>query len=774
MRRAIVAFAVGIIALQFVASLPSVWWLLASLAVLTAARWLWLKGFPTARGQCASKLLLVFLTGLLYATAMAQWRLSDALPHALELKEIEVIGVVASLPEPTERGIRFIFDVEHASEAPVPHHIQLSVYGAAASAALDLAPGQRWRFNVALKRPHGNANPHGFDYEAWLLHRGIRATGSVRRPAAAQKMAEHVWRLGYTLDYMRFLISRRFDRVLGSAEYKGVLKALAVGDQQEITRDQWLLFTRTGINHLVSISGLHVTMIAALFAWLAMVLWRRSGRLVARLPAVRVGAVAGVCAAFAYAALAGFSVPTQRTVYMLTAVAVMAALGRFQSASRVLAVALLVVLVLDPWAAVAPGFWLSFGAVAAIFYFTMHRTGRDRKLTAWFRTQWAVTLGLMAPLLAMFGQLSLVSPLANAIAIPVVSLVVVPLTLLGAIPPFDALLHGAEAVMEVTAQLLKRLDAVPWAVWQQPRPGTMALVLGLVGTVVLLLPRGIPARWLGAVLLIPLLAVPVSRPGVGAFRMTVLDVGQGLAVVVETHRRTLLFDTGPSFGKETDAGNRVVVPYMRAIGLSGLDALVVSHDDADHSGGAQSVMDAFPPRQLLSSLGAAHKLALGRAHIPCVAGQWWRWDNVTFTMMNPAGSDYRPDISDNNKGCVLRVATPRHSVLLAADIERPAEQALIDRYGASLRSDVLVVPHHGSKTSSTEDFLDAVKPQLALISAGYRNRYGHPKESILERYRARHSQIYRTDQSGALTLEFDNGPIRIEQFRVRHAHYWME
>jgi competence protein ComEC len=388
------------------------------------------------------------------------------------------------------------------------------------------------------------------------------------------------------VEMLRETIRDRFRTALPDAPYTGILIALAVGDQQAIDAELWQTFARTGITHLMSISGLHITMFAGLAYTLINWLWRRSATLPLRLPAQHAAAAGGFFAAFFYCLLAGFAVPAQRTLYMLGVVAAARLWGRELAASRVLLVALLLVLLLDPWAVLAAGFWLSFGAVALLFHIGSGRLGPAHWLIEWGRAQWAVTLGMLPALLALFQQFSLVSPLANAVAIPVVSFVITPLVLAGALPFLDPLLSLAHLVTAWLMAFIDWLAGLPLAMWQQAAPPAWSVLLALAGGVWLLLPRGFPARWLGLLAFLPLLTIVPPRPEPGAAEVTVLDVGQGLAIHVQTATHDLLFDAGPAFSADADSGNRIIAPYLRAMGVRGLDALVISHADKDHEGGA--------------------------------------------------------------------------------------------------------------------------------------------------------------------------------------------
>jgi competence protein ComEC len=444
------------------------------------------------------------------------------------------------------------------------------------------------------------------------------------------------------------------------------------------------------------------------------------------------------------------------------------------SASAVLAAALLVVLLLDPWAVASAGFWLSFGAVAAILAVMVNRVSPPGWLACWMRTQAAVTLALLPLLLALFQQVSIVSPIANAFAIPVVSLVVVPLALAGMLLPFDAVLHLAHFVMGWCMSVLEWMSAAPDAVWQQHAPVQWAIAAAVAGAAWLMLPRGVPARWLGAVACLPLFLVLPAALSWGEVKVTVLDVGQGLSVVVRTANHALLYDTGPAFGPAADSGNRIVAPYLRATGVRRLDGLVVSHDDADHTGGALSVLQALPVAWLATSLDDMDPLPLvADDAFRCEAGQSWTWDGVRFEVLHPGRASYALPMKDNDRSCVLKVSAGGRAVLLPGDIERRVEEALLAQ-GADLAAHVLVAPHQGSRTSSTAAFVRAVGPREVIFPVGYRNRFGHPHPEVVERYREAGAALHRTDRDGAVLITMaPAGAISVERHRATHRRYWL-
>jgi competence protein ComEC len=761
---AALAFAAGVALLQCQASLPGAAWalVLVPLVLLAWRRPRWIA-------------LPAFAAGFLWAALLAHHRMAGWLPPELEGRDLEVTGVVASLPAVSERGLRFELEVESAADSRVPQKIQLSWYGGKGeegAAVPEVHPGERWLLTVRLRRPHGSVNPGGFDYEAWLLERGIGATGYVR-PKGAQRFLGVRNSLSDRIEQAREAVRERFLGELGPTPAAGILAALAVGDQHAIPAEDWKLFNRTGVTHLMSISGLHVTLVSGLLAWLAGALWRRIPALALRLPARKAAALAAIAGALGYTLLAGFAVPAQRTFYMVTVVALALWTGRIASPLRILALALAVVVLLDPWAPLSPGLWLSFGAVLLIFYVAGGWTAGARGPLAWLlaagRVQWAITVGLAPAALLLFGQVSLAGPLANAAAIPLVSIVVTPLALVAAAVPATALLELAAWLVQVLLQFLEWCAALPGALWQQGTPQPWAVLLALGGVAWLLAPRGMPWRACGIALMAPAFVLAPPAPAPGEAWITTLDVGQGLSVLVRTATHTLLYDAGPAYGPDADSGGRVVLPALRGAGLARIDAMVLTHEDSDHLGGAQTVLDSVEVGALRTSLPAAHPLhALAPAAARCAAGEGWEWDGVRFEFLHPgrAGAARR-----NDQSCVLRVASHGGAMLLTGDIERASEAELVAR-GAPLRSDVLLVPHHGSRTSSTAGFLGAVAPRWAIVAAGYRNRFGHPFPEVLSRYREAGVTIVRTDLDGAVSVRLSASSVELATQRASQPRYW--
>jgi len=734
----------------------------------------------------------------------ADARLATSLAPELEGRDVVVVGAVASLPQRSTEAWRFRFEVESArlGDKPValPALLSLGWYASGTAALPALRAGQRWQLALRLKRPHGLVNPLGFDYELHLFEQGVRATGYVRGTGAAANrlLGDDA---GHAVDRARQAVRDAIAARVPEASAAGVLAALAVGDQAAIEREDWALYRSTGVAHLMSISGLHVTM----FAWLAGLsvgaLWRRSARLMLCCPAPLAARWGGLAAAAAYAVFAGWGVPAQRTLLMLATVTVVGTAGLRWSWPLVWGGAMLVVTAIDPWALLQPGFWLSFVAVGLLMASGEARalvgvssgldaaTDRPRwraglaglrpMLGGALRTQVVATLGLAPLTLVFFQQLSLVGFAANLVAIPAVTLLVTPLALLGVVLPSLWSL-GAWTVTALNTGL-ELLAAPAWSSWTVPAAAPWAVASGLLGAAIALLPLPWRARALALPLLLPLLWPPVQRPPEGAFELTAVDVGQGNAVLLRTARHTLLYDAGPQYSRETDAGERVLLPLLRALGERRLDVLMLSHRDTDHVGGAAALLRGLPLARLSGSLEASHPLlALARqqgAQVEaCAAGQRWDWDGVSFELLHPpaemlerAGHE---GLKPNTLSCVLRIVGrwggAERRVLLAGDLEREQELRLATLPPAVIASDVLLVPHHGSKTSSSAAFLDAVAPRMAVLQAGYRNRFGHPAAEVMARYRERGIAVADSPRCGA----WRHGPEGSTCWRHARRRYW--
>lgn len=753
------AFLAGITFFQTLGELPaeSCYWLAAALSlVMMKSRLLRASGFAVA--------------GFLWAWWFALQVLQARLPDGLEGVDIAVEGRVLGLPERTGDGTRrFLFRIERYRDTGDWRILELPVRLSWYRDAPDIHAGERWSLRVRLKQPRGFANPGGFDYERWLFSRGIRATGYVRRSTTNR-------RIDATQRYVdvarwRESLAQRIVATGGDPASNALLTALAVGVRSGISQQQWEILRRTGTNHLIAISGLHVGLVAGLVFLATRKGWSRLGA-AQHWPAPRVAAVFAMIAAFCYAMLAGFEVPAQRAMIMVCVWMLTRYWCAAQSPWRVWAIALWIVLLLDPLSVLAAGFWLSFAAVGWIFYLTWGRFGR---LSRWRRTcmvQFGLVLGLTPLLWLWFHQVSVIAPLANLVAIPWIGLLVVPLLLIGVAmlvlwPAAGQLVvAGAGHLLGALWFILERLACLPATVMALPAvpiPVLALLGLGLAGV---LAARGMPARLAGLALVAAAGCFRPERPAAGELWFTLLDVGQGLAAVIETPNHVLVYDAGAAFPGGFNAGAAAVAPYLVHRGYRRIDRLVISHSDNDHSGGAEAVFSALDVQRIDS--GEPQALGWARS-TACRAGMQWAWDQIAFEYLAPFDR-----ATGNNASCVLRVEAPDGRVLLlAGDIERPVEHQLVTAVPERLAADILVVPHHGSRTSSTPAFVDAAHPQLALFATGYRNRFGFPKPQVVRRYADIGAYLLNSADSGAIRIRLKRGePLAAHEYRRQKRRYW--
>ena len=755
-----------------------------------AGWWVWriqlFKHTTPVAGWWLCTALLALVLGFACTGLRAAVYAATALDAKLEGQDIQVVGVVADMPQPFPGGVRFRFNVEsarlHGQLTVLPELMDVGWYGGVVGQdgqgfALNYQPpdiqaGQRWRMTVRLKAPHGSMNPHGFDYELWMWEQGVQALGTVRAGAqqdAAQLMGQTA---RYPVAWLRQWVRDRIVHKVPDAQQAGLIAALVVGDQSAIAKPDWDIFRATGVAHLVSISGLHVTM----FAWLALRCvgwwWRRSPWRCLKYPAPQAALLGGVLLACMYAVFAGWGVPAQRTCIMLATLAVLRIAGVRWPWPQVWMLAGAVVVALDPWALLQAGFWLSFVAVGILFASDSGRVagsanGMRQRVWQMLREQWVITLALAPLTLLLFGQVSLVGLLANAMAIPWVTLVITPLAMLGVLLP--GLWTMAAAAVALLMALLQNLAQWPLAVLTLPMPPLWAGVVALLGGVVMVAPLPMRVRVLGVPLMLVVLLWQSPAPQGKHFELLAPDIGQGNAVLVRTRNHALLYDAGPRIGQDHDAGARVLMPLLNAMGIT-LDRLLISHGDADHIGGAVAVLQTQKRADVMSSIPLNHDLSAIRPLQRCEAGQRWNWDGVDFEILHPSTADYASPMTTNAMSCVLRISNGAYTALLAGDIGQAQELKLVQQ-NAPLRADVLLVPHHGSKTSSSPEFLRAVAPTWALVQSGYRNRYGHPAEPVMRRYQEAGIKVLNSPQCGAMHWKTMNAEL-LECERTRKLHYW--
>lgn len=727
----------------------------------------------------------MLIIGFCITYLFAAWQLSHSFPDSLEGKNLQLEGTVVSLVESDDQGIRFLFKADDAalltkksvdknkaagSDLPLTEAwsglVRLGVY----QNPPPINAGERWRLEVRLKRPNGFANPGGFDYEKWLFSQGIMATGYVRESSINTRIATAPW---YSIDAWRASIYEQITQLVSDPAHQAILLALTIADKNLLSTEQWDTLRATGTNHLMAISGLHIGLVAGFGLLLIRGIWWCFPRLNLWVPQRIAGSLFGVLLATVYALLAGLTIPTQRALLMVIVALLLMAYRYHYSASRVLALAMIAVLLWDPLAVMSVGFYLSFAAVGFILW-SVSRSAQAPNFQM-LRLQAALSL-LMLPLgLLFFGEGSLISPIANLIAIPWVSLIVVPFSLLGVVLAninetlavlvfqFVALhLNGLFVVLDALA-------ALPHATVHFSYLPLLLSASILVAGIIWLLPRGLSWRYAASLLLLPMLLYQLVRPTQsGDFWLTVLDVGQGLSVVIETAEHTLVYDTGDKTSDSFDLGRMVLLPYLQQRALASVDVLVVSHDDRDHSGGASSLLEAMPVGQFYSS---REGLLPERSNLLCHQGQSWKWDGVQFEFLHPLAES---DGSDNDQSCVLKVSNAQQSVLLTGDIQKQGEKQLLKLPADVLQSSIVLMPHHGSNSSSIGAFIRAVNADWALASAGYRSRYRHPSDKVLARYKGAGVSILNTASHGALQFRVENSKklVRPITYRQHQARFW--
>ncbi len=766
-----IALALGIACVAWLPMLPSPFAVIGSAMIMLPLR----RRFPRI-----SALSLCFLIGIGYGALQGYWLQQRLLSPQLEGLDIDVEGRIVSSPDfsPHRGGTyRFDFKVDAwlvGEDAQLPgliganklrlsytptqtpvrppeQALQSSLQGAELQSLPLPAYGQRWAFTVRLKRPRSFANPGAFDYAAWLVGQGFHATGYVRQASAIGRARD--------LSGLRAGFVGQIGESLSHYSQSGVLLALAAGERSGLNDQQWELFRVSGTSHLMAISGLHIG-IAAGIGWLL-------GRVLTSLQALHIPLVLPPVLALSFAALyawlAGFSIPTQRAFIMVCVVVIAVLLSRHIGRWQGWCCAMLLVLLFNPMATLQAGFCLSFAAVA-ILLAVIEREQRWRSL---LRAQWVLLLGLAPFGLMFFQQVSLLAFPVNLLAVPLFSLLIVPLVLLAlALEALSGELAApiwtlANALLEGFMSLLQWLGRYGDAFLFQHYPGLVELLALVLFALIMLLPKAFPARYLAIVCLLPLLTkadYPVPK---GEFLVRVLDVGQGLSLIVQTRHHTLVYDVGPRYSESFNMVEAALLPVLRQSKIKALDRLIISHGDSDHAGAYRRLLDEIPVADFI----AGADLTGGK---PCLAGQKWHWDDVEFAILSPhagAGS------SGNNGSCVLLIQSGEGRALLPGDIESQVERALVETLPENIS--LLLAPHHGSKTSSSRAFVSKLQPELVVFSAGYKHHYGHPAPEVMNRYRDYGASLAETSRSGMVTVRLGPEGIKnVEHFREQYRFYW--
>ena len=810
------AFAIllGTVFVQQLAVLPDfsclLFCLLATMVVYLLHRHLPVATYPFSLKKYLTlslSFILLFFISIIYSSYYSANHLEHRFNSSFVGEDILLTGRVASIPIKSSKVQRFEFDVYSAKlstrdgntrvllNEKFPKKVRLSwYYGKRINA------DEQWQIVVRLKPPHGFMNPGGFDYEGWLFQQGIDATGYIRQSTDNRLLAAAS---AYSVNHIRQMLSNSIDEIQKSRDEAGtnanqsslaLVKALSIGDKSLISVAQWEVLKNTGTSHLMAISGLHIGL-AAFFAYVVV---RRLSPvyIMKRVPAQHVAIVMGMVVALLYALIAGFSIPTQRAIIMLFVLSSMLLIRRNHRPIDALGLAAIVVLLIDPLAVLSAGFWFSFSAVAVIFISVsnmMAATDMDYSawgkafivIKQWLRLQLLISLFLFPLSLYMFQQASIVSPVANLLLIPYVSFLVVPVVLVAIASSFispvfsEMLFSFAASLLDFIWPLLTYLSKLPFAYWVKGDVTVSALLIVTLSLLVIYYSKHVQVksvRWslrIVSLLSFVLLFMPDdSDINTAEYHLTVLDVGQGSAAVIRTQNHLLVFDTGARFSDKMNAGASAVVPYLRSLGEDELSKLIISHGDNDHIGGAQAVINAYPGAELIGqdieSLVSDNKLA-------CHNQMRWQWDDVDFEFLSPAfeGAVTLQSKKSNNRSCVLKVSSIYGSVLLTGDIEKRIETALVENYAEKLNADILLVPHHGSNTSSSRDFLQRVNPEYSIISVGYKNRYKLPSSKVIARYAALDLALLRTDKSGAITVKIsDSEGISVTKYRNEFKRYW--
>lgn len=731
-----------------------------------------------------------FLCGFIWANFYSNRLLSWELPPGLENKNIVIEGYIASLPKTDFKHTSFIFEVipqtlsnnhqvnnsnniTNINFYKIPKNkFLLNWYTDYPQYPL-LKVGDYWHLHVKLKRPHSTYNPGEFDYEAYLLQNQIRVTGYVVSKND-NKCIKSLW-YHHPIDRARQKLAEKIRTSLANRPYTDFIIALLVGDQNNIEVSKWQVLRRTGTIHFLIIAGLHIGFIASFMFFVGKFLWKLIPSLCLTIPAQKFGAILALLSSVIYSTLAGFSIPTQRALIMVSMFMSGILLNRNINGYTALLIALFCVLLFNPLAPFTSGFWLSFAAVFFIIYALQGRLKAKNKLYRYCKLQWALTIGLAPLTLALFQQTPIVSFLGNSVAVPWIGFIVIPLVFLGGCTILfweklgQLILIFACKAISIIWIWLEWLASLPIASFEHAINNFWILAASLIGILLILAPRGWPNRCLGCMCLAPLFFYTPPNPNYGEAWFTLLDVGQGLASVIRTQNHTLIYDTGPKFFDNSDTGDRIILPFLHHLSINKVDMLVVSHGDEDHSGGAKTILNNIPVTQFITSVP---EFFAPYPATHCYAEQNWQWDGVNFIVLHPQKKDN--EFSGNNASCVLRVSTGSKSVLLTGDIEKSAEFEIVKNFGSMLQSSILVAPHHGSDTSSSLEFINAVQPEYVLFATGYLNRFHFPSTFTVTNYLQNHVKTVNSAYTGAITFKFNEKSTQLnpKSYRETNKHFW--
>lgn len=742
------AFCIGVVTLIFLPYLPPLYY--AWVIVLSA---------PTGIFLRVLRIPITCGLGFAWALLFVHHQLAQSPSHNLSNQPTTIIGNIAALPETKANNTEFEFLIKQ----PYSMRVRLSWRKAPPT----LQVGDTWQLTAHLKPARGFWDTGSFDYQAWLFEKGIRVTGYV--DDAGNNHLIHTNSFHHSLDHLREKLASAIATDLQYRPLNGLVAALAVGVRTNITELQWNVLRGTGTNHLFAIAGLHIGFVSGIIYALVSFFWRRSKQLPIFLATPQAAALGALFAALLYSALAGFSLPTQRAVLMITVFLIACLWRRNLSLWNAWSLALLFILLVNPLIVLSDSFWLSFGTVACIIYGISGRIKKEKWWWHWSRLQWVVAIGVIPFSLLFFHQSSLAGFLANAIAIPWVGLITLPLSLLGNILWFIAPILAswlwllAEYSLEIIWPLLTHIADLNTVQWITAINNPWILISALGAIILFLAPKGFPARGLCIIWALPLLFWSPSTPKQGEAWFTLLDVGQGLSAVLRTAHHILVFDTGPSFGTTMDAGNAVLVPFLQAYGINNIDVLLISNSNNNHMGGTASLLAQIPVKQVVTTIPNIFKQGFAMV---CYAGQHWQWDGVKFQVLYPP---LGKNIADDS--CVLRIDAGTQSILLTSDIDKKDEQYLLTHENNLLAANIIVAPHYGSSSAFLPTFIQALHPQYTLFSAGYQNHFGYPDPNVVSAYQQLGAKIYSTADNGEIDFKL-MGQNGISTPKTYQKHFW--
>jgi competence protein ComEC len=694
--------------------------------------------------------------GLTYAISYGLYAKSHQL-QILPKETITLVGKISNLPIHKHDKVKFSLNIKEIQNNSPLKRILVSWY----KSEEELQVGQIWQLEVKLKPIHGYNNPGSFDYSKWLFRHGYDATATVRKGKLITPQFNDILT---QINLLRASISQLIDVKFQSPRVQALIKALTIGDKSQISYEDSQLFQDTGTAHLIAISGLHI----GLMAFLGVLFGRLLFYFLAneKFNRFKVEAIFAIVLAAFYALLAGLSVPTIRALVMIVVFSIAYALNKQINRWQAWSIALITILIFDPLSVLDVGFWFSFTAVAVLMFAFSGRKFSHNKIITFAKAQWVILIGLMPIMILVFGKINLLTPLANLMVLPLASLLLIPLmfaafmTYLFSNTLANFLFELVETLAQLLFAILDELQQLNFLSLSISHIGTITILSVSLMTLILLLPKLFRWRYLSLLLIFPVIFSMPKTLKTKEFQVIVLDVGQGLSIVVKSAKHTLIYDTGAKYDTGFNLASVVVIPYLHSLGINNIDKLLLSHQDNDHAGGVKELMAEFPEMQVYDVNGEYHA---------CKKGLSWQWDEVSFEVLSPY--NITPYMG-NNSSCVLKISSQLGSILFTGDIEEPIEYRLLHQSKAKLTSDVLVIPHHGSKTSSSQDFIQQVNPKIALNSSGYSNQFNHPHPMIRQRYIDNGIRFYDTQERGMIELLFSKIGISIEQYSDINPHFW--